>query len=95
MSAIPEYDEAASMQEITARIHEEWEELRAHLTSGQKAWLTQTLNFCDRMMQADPKAAMKLLARYEFIASMKFKREGERHRSEKAKRNFGKSTTAA
>jgi hypothetical protein len=73
MSAAPEYDEEAYMQATVVRMHEEWEEMRAHLTSGQKAWLTQTLNYCDRMMQADPKAALKLLARYEFIASMQNK----------------------
>jgi hypothetical protein len=82
MTAIPEYDPEAAMQETGKRLHQEWEELRGCLTSGQKAWLTQTRNFCERLMHADPEAAIILLARYEFLASMRHKQKTSRNEAE-------------
>jgi hypothetical protein len=53
MSATPEYDQDAMMQESISRIHEEWKELRQESSSGQKGWLTQIRNYYARLVQAD------------------------------------------
>jgi hypothetical protein len=66
MSATPEYDQDAMMQESISRIHEEWKELRQESSSGQKGWLTQIRNYYARLVQADPEAAIELLATREY-----------------------------
>jgi hypothetical protein len=65
MSAIPEYDPEAMMQETISRIHEEWKALREQSSSGRKGWLTQVRNYYARLIQADPEAAIELLATHE------------------------------
>lgn len=66
MSAIPEFDEQATMQESIERIHAEWDTLYNKSSSGQKARLTQIENHYERRGKIDQKASERELATHEY-----------------------------
>ena len=66
MSAVPQFDENAVMQETIDRTHADWETLYAKSSSGQKSRMTQIENYYDRLAQADTKAAVRMLGTHEY-----------------------------
>ncbi len=66
MSVHLEYDETKAMKESLIEVHAGWNDLRAQVTRGEKAWLTQIKNHYLRLVAMDAEGAAEMLAVHEY-----------------------------